>query len=162
VAAKLKKSFEVTPIGVGRKDYSLAVEVAVNPIISSWQRRYQWNLEATIPAYPTALGALFVFRNPDGTPTTIAPQTPVYIYDVFCSISRHALAYVDVRSYKPDFSDMQGIAEDEGYDRVHIKFEKGLRVIPGRIYLAVIMDCSGKVGHGCLSAYGVESTEVVE
>jgi len=163
VPAKVKRTYSTTPKGVGRKDYSLAVEMAVNPVISSWQRRYQWYLETDLPAYPSAaVGAVFVFRAPDGTSTIVAPETPVYIYDVFFSITRHALAYIDLRSYLPDLTDMQPIAEDEGYGRVHLKFERGLRVVPGRIYIAALLDCSGKPGHGVLSAFGVESAEVLE
>lgn len=151
----VEKTFAVTPVGVGRKDYSKASERSVKSAIVSYQRRYYWSVCGLLPAGP--LGLMLSFLDSDGVLQPHSTDVPVSIFDILVSTSRNSLLYVDFRSYDLAFGDMEAIAENEGYGgRSPITFKNGWAVRPNRIYMIVVWDLGGVWAYFDMIAYGVQ------
>lgn len=109
-----RRTFSVTPTGVGRKDYSQNVQVAVEPIIRDYQSKYNSGLiELSLPA--------------DGNvEQEIEFETGyVYIlYDFFLSIPRMSLIRFHVQFYSAA-GNWLTIVNEYGYQKCKAQILKG-------------------------------------
>lgn len=77
------ETYPVEAKGIGRRDYSSATEVSVEPVICSWQNLYTYSRTATVPALGT-------FTRDVEVPLAQV----VLLYDVFASIPANYLIRV--------------------------------------------------------------------
>lgn len=78
-------TFPVVARGVGRKDYSMATEKAVEPVITSWQSVYMFRKAIVIPALSNVV-----------TDIEVPLKQVVLLYDFFASIPANRLIRLKV------------------------------------------------------------------
>lgn len=83
-------TFPVIARGIGRKDYSTATEVSVEPVISSWQSVYLFYKQVIVPA-----GGSLV------TDVEVELDQVVLLYDFFASIPANRLIRLVVEAVDP-------------------------------------------------------------
>lgn len=141
-----RKSFAVETVGVGRKDYSQSVELAVEPQIRSWQREYKHYEEIPVPA--------------NGVPVTteieITARTVVIVYDFYLSAPRNVLLHMDLEFFSAD-DEWAPIIEDSSYQTVSINYARGFPLF--RKYRVTITN-HGELDVTCsFSAHGTVTAE---
>jgi len=140
-----RKTFTVTPTGVGRPDYSQNVELSVEPEIRSWQEEYQHFEEIAVAAGTSVT-----------TEIPITAQTVVIVYDFFLSVPRNVLLHMDLEFYTAAGA-WATIIEDSGYQNVPIHYSRGFPLF--RKYRVTITNY-GEVAVRCrFSAHGTVTEE---
>jgi len=108
-----RKVFTVTPVGVGRKDYSQNVELAVEPQIRSWMEEYKEFQEIDVAAGASVQREI-----------EIEAETVVVAYDFYLSAPRNVLLHLKV-----EFLTAEGtwalLIEKSGYQTVPIHYARG-------------------------------------
>lgn len=105
--------FAVPARGVGRKDYSIAGEQLVEPVITSWQSLYSYQKKFTVPA----LGSKEV-------EIEIPLKQVVLIYDFMASIPSLKLIRFVVDSIASDLSEVN-VLDEPGYQTVYVRISRG-------------------------------------
>jgi len=140
-----RETFTVTPTGVGRRDFSQNVELAVEPQIRSWQEEYQHFEEIDVEA-----GASVT------TVIEITAQTVVLVYDFYLSAPRNVLLHM-----KLEFLTAAGtwalLIEDSGYQIIPINYARGFPLF--RRYRVEITNYSEEDVTCRFSAHGTETEE---
>ncbi len=140
-----RRSFTVSPLGVGRPDYSQSIELSVEPEIRSHQYRYNWTVEATLDAYdfPDTHFVLLEFQDKDGNVIEYVPSDVKYlIYDLYTSGNYNALIIAALEKYSyplvltdPNAAYLETIAMIFGYGSAKIVLSEGHLCEPGRAYM---------------------------
>lgn len=135
--------FDVPIEGIGRRDYSQAVEVAT---ASSWrghQRRVSWGGSYTLPTpvfglvYITYLPFDVSIEDPLGL---FAPATPYYFMSLTVSSIQDALTCVFFANFATwddvlIFNYDEWFGEIYGYGKASLEYSKGVKTKEGRIYV---------------------------
>ncbi len=80
----IEQTFAVTPLGIGRRDYSQNVEVSVEPVIRSWETAYTYSVQAMLNPGVTVLDL------------QTRPVDRVWmLYDFFVSVPANVLLQLD-------------------------------------------------------------------
>jgi len=140
-----RRSFTVTPDGIGRPDFSQNIELAVESEIRSHQYRYNWTVEATLFTYdfPDTYFVLLQFQDEAGNVINYVPSDVKYlIQDLFMSGDYNALTIAALEKYSyplvltdPNAAYLETIAMVFGYGSAKIVLTKGHVCEPGRAYL---------------------------
>ena len=140
-----RETFTVTPTGVGRRDFSQNVELAVEPQIRSWQEEYQHFEEIDVEAGDSVT-----------TVIEITAQTVVLVYDFYLSAPRNVLLHM-----KLEFLTAAGtwalLIEDSGYQIIPINYARGFPLF--RRYRVEITNYSEEDVTCRFSAHGTETEE---
>jgi len=140
-----RETFTVTPTGVGRRDFSQNVELAVEPQIRSWQEEYQHFEEIDVEAGDSVT-----------TVIEITAQTVVLVYDFYLSAPRNVLLHM-----KLEFLTAAGtwalLIEDSGYQIIPINYSRGFPLF--RRYRVEITNYSEEDVTCRFSAHGTETEE---
>jgi len=143
-----KKIFTIPTVGVGRADYSQNIELAVEPQIRSHLYRYNWTVETTLDTltFPEAHVVLLRFEDKAGNLLDYVPSDIKYlIYDIMVSGNYNALTLGALYKYSyPALAYLETVAEIFGYGRAEIKFTRGHRCEPGRVYAVALNQWSEK------------------
>jgi len=147
------KTFNVASRGIGRKDYSLAVEYASQPALKGWQARNNWALDyedvPTLPydwAYVIYLG----FFDAEGVLHGEVPSGIVnHIYYVGVTSSRKALVVAALYEFASLDDYWAWIVESEygyvsAYGVAELVFTNGINTKPGRVYAVMWTEYSEK------------------
>lgn len=89
--AEVERTVSLTPVGVGRKDYSANVEYAVEPVIRSYENMYKH-----YQAYPVPAGESFTAE------IEIPGKTVALLYDFVLTCPRNVLISLDVDAVDPE------------------------------------------------------------
>lgn len=134
----VKRTFTVTPTGVGRKDYSQNVEVSVEPVIRSHLSRINWWAEWPYwtPPYPYTWDLILPFFNKAGAVLDYVPEDIIYhIYDIYLYGKYNALTPAILRKYSyPDYIFLEEVAAIYGYGGAHLWISRGYKCEVGRVY----------------------------
>jgi len=107
-------TFDVVSRGIGRKDYSGATEISVEPVITSWQSLYVYSA-STDPV-------------PAGASVTIDVEVPfaqvVLLYDVFVSVPSNHLIRLVLQSIDAEGTIITDVDTTE-YQKIIKHFLKG-------------------------------------
>ncbi len=148
-----RKTYSVTPIGVGRPDYSQNVELSVEPQIRSWQQEYQHYEEINVPAGESETSEI-----------EITERTVVLVYDFYLSAPRNVLLHMNLEFYTAA-GIWASLIESSGYQSVPIHYKKGFRLF--RKYRVTITNygevdvlCSFS-GHGMVTPQNIYYGEIV-
>lgn len=137
------RTFAVTPGGIGRRDYSTAIEYASQPALRGWQGRNNWAADysgvPTLPfgwAYEMRLG----FYTAGGLLVYEAPSDIVnHIYYAGVTSSRKALVNVGLWVFANLADWWAWIVEKSlgwvnGYGAAELEFTKGVNTEAGKVY----------------------------
>jgi len=137
------KTFAVASKGIGRRDYSLAIEYASQPTVKGWQGRNNWAADyegvPTLPfgwAYMDRLG----FYDAKGNLVYEAPSDIVnHIYYAGVASSRKALVNVGIWVFANEADYWAGIVEKDlgwvsGYGIAELEFTTGINTEAGKVY----------------------------
>lgn len=138
------KTFTIAPGGIGRRDYSLAIEYASQPTLKGFQARNNWAADyVDVPKllsfewiYVDSLG----FYDAEGNLHAEAPVGIVnHIYYVGVSSSRKALVSVGLSVFASyaDYWDWIGekvLGLVNGYGIAELEFTAGINTEPGKVY----------------------------
>lgn len=137
-----RRTFTVTPIGVGRPDYSQNVELAVEREIRSHLYRYNWTIESTLATlvYPQAHTILLQFLDGAGNLLNYVPSDIKYlIYDIYVSGDYNALTLAGLYIFSyPAYALLETVAEVFGYGKASIELARGHPCVPGRAYTVAL------------------------
>jgi len=148
----MRRSFTVVPTGVGRRDWSQSIELAVQPEVRSHQYRYNWAVESAAIGTPNALDTyafpnshfvLLEFQDRAENVLEYVPSDVKYlIYDTFMSGDYNALTIAALEKYSyplvltdPNAAYLETIAMIFGYGSAKIKLTEGHLCEPGRAYM---------------------------
>jgi len=144
-----KRTFSVTPVSVGRKDYSANVEQSVEPLILSWQQEYKAYKEITVNANTEVT-----------TEVEIEAATVVIVYDFYLSTYSNVL--LDARL---DFLEADGVtwspfAAKWGTRTVEIHITRGWPLF--KKYRITIKNWDPSVNADCtFTSHGIVTSETV-
>lgn len=143
-----REVFSVTTVGVGRKDFSQNVELAVESEVRSHQYRYNWTVEATLDTYDydDTHFVLLVFQDRAGNVLEYVPSDVKYlIHDLFMSGDYNALTIAALEKYSyplvltdPEAAYLETIAMVFGYGSAKIVLTKGHVCEPGIAYMITL------------------------
>ena len=144
-----RTAFTIPPEGVGRKDYSQSIELAVESAIRSHQERSIWIaelLDEPTETYPTIILTTLPFSDLAGNILDYVPLDVKYlIYDVVTTGDYHTLTATSLQKFTyPDEVYIETIAENYGYGRAELHFKDGHICEPGVIYAIAITQWSEK------------------
>lgn len=150
-----ERSFSVTPIGVGRKDYSQSIEMAVEPEIRSHLYRYNWAVESAPVGDPDALVTYpwpdlhrvqLYFMDRAGNLIGYVPSDVKYlIYNIFTSGNYNALTIAALYKYTyPDDVYVETVTEVFGYGDAKVPIARGHECEPGVAYWVSLHQWSEK------------------
>jgi len=141
-----RSSFTVTPTGVGRKDYSQDVQVSVEPIIRSYQNKYNSGLiEIDVPA------------NGSEQQEIEFETGYVYIlYDFFLSIPSNRLVRMIVHFYTAEDT-WWPVVNQYGYQQVKAQLLKGFPM--ARKYRVTVYNYCPDDQTALFSAHGIRTEE---
>lgn len=135
--------FVASAVGIGRRDYSSAIEYASQPTVRGFQGRNNWALDAdnvpTLPfgvAYSMAIG----FYTRDGTLVYEAPSDVInHIYYVGAASGRKALVNVGLYYFASLADYYAWIVEGyhgwvSGYGLAELRYTTGIPTLAGRTY----------------------------
>ena len=144
------KYFTVPPVGIGRRDYSEAVEFASEASFKGHQRRDCWTFEApgvpTVPFpgfYAIALG----FWDAEHVPVIPAPDIPFHIYKVTITTGRAALAIAGFYRFA-SLADAgiwnveKWYGDSYGYGKAELVYTNGIRTLEGKVYCVALAEYS--------------------
>lgn len=138
----------LTPIGVGRKDYSLNAEFATEAIMRSHLERFAYSAELTYwtPPYPLAYGGILQFSDAANNIILYAPNDlKNIIYDMVTVGEYHSLIVASLQKFSwPDFNFVGTVGEVYGYGRAELRLTKGHVCEPGRVYVVAMTQWSEK------------------
>ncbi|MBA7641912.1 hypothetical protein ES703_49598 [subsurface metagenome] len=140
-----RKSFTVTTEGVGRPDYSMNVELAVEPQIRSWQTEYKHAEDIAVPAYSS------VTREID-----IEAKTVILIYDFYISVPRNIMLHLDVDFFTATGT-WESMTDKSDLQTVEIHYVRGFPLFDK--YRITITNYSGFDITCPFSAHGVITAE---
>lgn len=106
-------TFAVTPEGVGRPDYSMNIEMSVEPQIRSYQTEYKHFEEIAVAAGATVQ-----------TEINITEQTVVMIYDFWLSTPSNAMLHLKVEFYSAAGT-WEEMADKSSLQTVEIHYTRG-------------------------------------
>ena len=156
-----RRTFTVTPDGVGRRDFSLSVELAVEESIRSHQERSIWIAELIdepTVAYPTVILTTLPFSDLAGNILDYVPDDVKYLlYDIVTTGDFNALTAVTLQTFTyPDEVYIETIAEAYGYGRATLRLTRGHSCEPGLIYaIAITQWCEKATFNAYAKAHGV-------
>lgn len=156
-----RAAFTIPPEGVGRKDYSQSIELAVEPAIRSHQERSIWIAELIdepIVTYPTVILTTLPFSDLAGNILDYVPDDVKYLlYDIVTTGDYNALTAVTLQTFTyPGEVYVETIAESYGYGRAELRLTNGHLCEPGLIYAIAITQWSEKATFNAYAkAYGV-------
>lgn len=145
MAETSRKTFDVDPTGIGRRDFSQNVEQSVEPLIESWQEDYLYNVALGVPAFSAATHEI-----------DITQDTVVMIYDLFLSTPLNVLLAIHVEAY------VNGVwthmAYMESYQTVKIHLSRGFPLFDK--YRITITNNSTTLALTCyFSSHGIVTEE---
>jgi len=140
-----RRAFTVTPTGVGRRDWSQSIELAVQAEVRSHEYRYNWAVEAELDTYafPDTHFVLLQFQDEAGNVLDYVPSDVKYlIYDLFMSGDYNALTIAALERYSyplvltdPNAAFIETIAMIFGYGSAKIKLTEGHLAELGSAYM---------------------------
>lgn len=152
MSLKERRSTSVTPTAVGRKDYSMNVEYAVEREIRSLQSRffYSYSFEGlSNVTFPDVYESLLQFLV-NGVLQNTAPTTePWMIYLIDVTGSRNALCVATLNRYASYEDYLAGTVAEFlgtafGYAEAKLEFTKGVATRSGSVYSVQYADfCDG-------------------
>lgn len=156
-----RRTFTVTPDGVGRRDFSQSVELAVQEAIRSHQERFIWIAEltgeATVP-YPTSNLAPLFFLDLAGNLLEYVPDDVKYlIYDIVTTGDYHSLIMTSLEKLThPGGVYIDTVGEVYGYGKAEIHLANGHLCEPGVMYAVNITQWSELAAYNAyIKAHGV-------
>jgi len=142
-----RQTLVVTPTGVGRRDYSQDIQVAVEPLVSSrsHQARLAYSARLLIPT-PVWGGdgwsITYGFYDEDFVLRAYVPDAPkVMLYDFYSKASQNALlelGMAKVQKMETEYDPvvvLEEIFKAYGYGEVSYRISKGLIPEPGYSYI---------------------------
>jgi len=106
--------FTVAPRGIGRVDYSGAIEVTTEPFVTSWQGVYSYS--AQLPPLAPASHETFIRNIPQGL--------VVILYDFFLTIPSNRLIRLVVQ-LEDTLGNLARVVDQSGYQTVATHIAKG-------------------------------------
>lgn len=144
----MEKSFAIPATGVGRKDYSKAIEEAVEPVIRSYQQDYWFHEYYAVNAGETRVEEI-----------ALPADTVVMLYNFFLSVPRNSLIYLNVEAWLPDYGIYSALADAIGYQNVKIALLVGF---PAFIKYKISMTNYGDTNLDMVfSAHGIRTEEQI-
>lgn len=146
------KTFTVPGKGIGRRDFSNALEFASQASSRGHQRRMVWTLEGyDIPtlAFPDAFGTVIPFFDEAGALVILAPAIPYHIYKVTNSSGRAALVLAGLYRFA-SLADAyiwnveRWYGDNYGYGKTELIYTNGIKTEEGKIYIVTYAEYSEK------------------
>lgn len=138
----------LTPVGVGRKDYSLNAEFATEALIRSHLERVTWSSEWTYwtPPYPLLYGGILQFMDAEDNILPYVPSDLKHIiYDIVTVGEYHSLIAAMLQKFSwPDLNFMETVGGVYGYGRAELHLTKGHVCESGRVYIVAMTQWSEK------------------
>lgn len=144
------KPFTVAVKGIGRRDYSRAVEFASQATMKGHQVRsnyaYDFYDVPTVP-YPYAYSFLLDWFNAEGEIVTPAPDIPYHIYKLILTTGRKALAIVGLYRFLSEDDFWIGLIDKwygdiYGYNAAELVYTNGIKTEEGKVYAVALAEYS--------------------
>ena len=140
-----RRTFTVTPTGVGRKDYSQNVEESVEPEIRSYQAEYNHFEEIVLAAGATVQ-----------TEIDITAQTVIMMYDFWLSTPSNEMLHLKVEFYSAAGT-WEEMADKSSLQTVEIHYTRGFPLF--RKYRITVTNYGINAIAALFSAHGVVTEE---
>jgi len=137
------QTFDVTAKGIGRKDYSRAIERSIQPFLTPTLRQTTFTATATwtvaVTIFPVAYASAVSMPQEDGSWDWLASSIPVHFFEVYVSIMTNHLVTVSLVRYNSVADYLAGIIaewspEIFGYGNANLTFHKGIPTQEGSLY----------------------------
>jgi len=143
-----RAAFTVPSEGVGRKDYSQSIELAVEPGIRSHQERSIWIselIDEPTVTFPTLVQTDLGFSDLAGNILDYVPDDVKYLlYDIVATGDYHTLITAALHKYTRDGAYIETVGSVYGYGRAELRLTNGHLCEPGVTYWVDIVQWSEK------------------
>jgi len=143
-----RTTFTVTPEGVGRPDYSMNIEMSVEPQIRSYQTEYK-HFEELLAI---AAGAS------ETREIAITEQTVIMLYDFFLSTPSNAMLHLEVEFFSKTGT-WEQMADKTSLQTVEIHYTRGFPLF--RKYRITVTNYGINVITAYFSAHGMVTDEEI-
>jgi len=146
----MPETFTVPVKGIGRRDYSKAVEYASQPTSRGRLARVNWGINFNgvpwIP-FPWVYGWKIVFIDEEGHAVVAAPALPRHFYHMGITAKRAALIVVGCYVYADEAHADMWLPEAcfgwcYGYGKAELSFTNGVKTEEGKVYSLLFAEYS--------------------
>jgi len=143
-----RRAFTVSPTGVGRRDFSQSVELAVEESIRSHQERSIWIselIDEPTVTYPTLILTDLSFSDLAGNILDYVPSDVKYmLYDIVTTGDYNTLISVGLHKFTREEVYIETVGSVYGYGETELRLTKGHLCAPGVKYFVDIVQWSEK------------------